>query len=759
MKKLFMFLVMGTFVFSLAACNGEDPDENGEPGEPTISGAENTEVGLDSDFDPMDGVTAEDSEGNDITADIDVEGEVDTSEPDDYTLTYSVEDSEGLSASVDRTVTVLGVPYADGTYNFKFADEETRNTFFGAAERYLMDTVKGGVPLFSNSGYTMYNTDRMDLPVDEAVPVLNWAPTFADFTEDDEGLQIEPGVQGEPGNYTYRTALQNSPSTMHQWEYEDADSADMITLFQDSLYYFDLNDDADSWEVQPGLADGDPEGQDLSENEFGRDTGYVFEIPIREDLEWGYHEDTDTSGFPDGHEEITAHDFEDTYKKAMDEEWFRAWSGGGNFDNPAQRILNSREYREGEVEWDEVGIEAIDDYTLELEFEVEMDDWRVQYWLTSFVLSPINLDVYEWAEEDGGAYGTQPEYVAAHGPFVLDYWEDDVVLRFSENENFHDPDRHDFTHRIVRVIDGNDVRFQEFLEGNLDAAAVPGESYEDYSDHEQIHFIPGATTFRLMINGTQTPEGQEEQFPGSDYTPEPILGYDSFKQALYFGLDREYLARDVMITSTPNMYLFSEAYVVDPAGSGLAFRNTPEGETVGEGLSPDTYGYNLDLARDLVEDAIEEAVADGFYEEGDTIEMDVFFFSGSATQEQMGAYIAEQINDEFGHEGYDIDFDVTATSQDFPAIYFDYMMVGEFDLSIGGISGSTLDAASFLDVFSSDNRGGFTLNFGIDTSQPDIEVTYEMDGEEVTELWSFDGIFEALVGEVEMVNGRESGAE
>ncbi len=757
MKKLFMFLAFGALVFSLAACNGEDPENgNGEPGAPTISGADDVEVGLDSDFVPMDGVTADDDVDGDITASIDVEGTVDTSEPGDYTLTYSVENSEGLSTSVDRTVTVLGVPYADGTYDFGFADEETRNTFFGAAERYLLETGKGGIPLFSNSGYIMYNTDRMDLPVDDAVPSLNWAPTYAEFLEDDEGLQIEPGVQGQPGEYTYRTGLQNSPTTMHQWEYDDADSADMITLFQDSLYYFGLNDAADNWEVKPGLASDFPQGQDLAENQYGQMTGQEFNIPIREDLEWAYHEDTDTSGFADGHENITAHDFEETYRKAMEEGWFRAVAGGGDFGNPGQRILNSREFIDGEVEWDEVGIEATDDHTLALEFEVEMDTWSVQYWLTSFVMTPINLEVYDWAEEDGGAYGTQPEYVAAHGPFVLDYWEDDVVLRFSENENFHDPDRHDFTNRVVRVIDGNDVRFQEFLEGNLDAAAVPGESYEEYAEHDQIHFIPGETTFRMMINGLQTQEAQQEQFPGSTYDPEAILGYESFKQALYFSMDREYLAHDVMITSTPQMYHFSDAYVVDPAGSGVAFRNTEEGEKVGEGLSPDTYGYSPDLAQDLAHEAIEQGVADGFYSEGDTIEMSFYFFSGSAPQEQMGAYIGEQIEDLFPHPELDIDFDISVESQDFPAIYFDYMMPGEFDMSVGGISGSTLDAASFLDVYSSDNRGGFTLNWGIDTSQPDIEVTYEVDGEEVTELWSYDGIFEALMGEVEMEAGREA---
>ena len=776
MKKLFMFLALGALVFTLAACRDEDP-ENGENGEngndveygtPVFQGVDDKYHAQGHDFDPLEGVYAVDEVDGDLRDEIDVDGSVDVDEIGEYELTYTVTNGGGETATATRTISVRAA--AEGEFNFKYADEELRNTFFGAAERYLLQTQKGGVPLFSNSGYVMYS-ERLDLLVDEPVPVLNWAVTFAEMTDDDEGLQIEAGETGEEGNFTYRRAIQNNPDTMHQWTYSDADSADAITLFQDSLYYFGLNEDQDNWEMQLGLADGFPEAQDAEVNEFGREVARTYHIPIKEGLEWGYHEDTDTSDFPEGHEVINAHSFEETYKKAMEEGWFRATGGGGNFDNPNQRIKNAAEYmawhawlrdedQEGEapeeVEWEDVGIEAIDDHTLELEFEVDMAEWNVQYWLSSFVVTPINLHVYDWAEEDGGAYGTAPEYVAAHGPYILTYWEDDVVLRFEENPNFHDEDRHYFTGHRIRIIDGAEIRFQMFLDGELDAVAIPGESYEDHADDPRVHFIPGATTFRLMINGLQTVEAQEEAFPASDYTPEPILGYDSFKRAMYHAINREELAYDAMVTATPQMYHFSEAYVVDPAGSGVAFRNTDFGPLVGQGLSPDTHAYNPDAARAFFGNALDKAVAEGFYEEGDTIELDLFIFSGSQNQVSMANFIKDAFEENFVNEKYDINVIVNFEAKDFPGIYFDYMMTGQFDLSIGGISGSTLDAASFLDVYSSDNRGGFTLNWGIDTSQPDIFVEYEVGGEQRAEMWSFDAIYEALSGPVYLEGGREA---
>lgn len=57
-------------------------------------------------FDPKAGVTASDEEDGDLTDKILVEGSVNTEKAGEYTLTYSVTDSEGASYAVKRVVTV-----------------------------------------------------------------------------------------------------------------------------------------------------------------------------------------------------------------------------------------------------------------------------------------------------------------------------------------------------------------------------------------------------------------------------------------------------------------------------------------------------------------------------------------------------------------------------------------------------------------------------------------------------------------------------
>lgn len=93
--------------------NGKNPIGNqdiAEPSQntaPTITGANNTKIKLNGSFDAKAGVTASDKEDGDLTKNIKVTGTVDTSKVGKYTLTYTVADKEGLTATVERIVEVV----------------------------------------------------------------------------------------------------------------------------------------------------------------------------------------------------------------------------------------------------------------------------------------------------------------------------------------------------------------------------------------------------------------------------------------------------------------------------------------------------------------------------------------------------------------------------------------------------------------------------------------------------------------------------
>ena len=56
--------------------------------------------------------------------------------------------------------------------------------------------------------------------------------------------------------------------------------------------------------------------------------------------------------------------------------------------------------------------------------------------------------------------------------------------------------------------------------------------------------------------------------------------------------------------------------------------------------------------------------------------------------------------------------------------YYKKMMLGQYDIGFGGVSGNTLNPLNFFEVLKSDNSSGFTLNWGPNTNEPSQEQGY-----------------------------------
>ena len=137
MKKVFGLFLALTLALGLAACGGDGSA-------PTIEGTEDITIYLDEEFDPMEGVTATDNRGRDITEDITIVGTVDTGTVGDYYLRYSVEDRNGNKTEEARYVTVAVDPDSIG-------DEMVPNGDFSMGMAFWSTTtgLEGGTGNFS----------------------------------------------------------------------------------------------------------------------------------------------------------------------------------------------------------------------------------------------------------------------------------------------------------------------------------------------------------------------------------------------------------------------------------------------------------------------------------------------------------------------------------------------------------------------------------------------------------------------------------
>lgn len=755
MKKIFVGIMVLALGLILVACGGNQA--------PVIEGAKDLEIAVGAAFDPLAGITASDKEDGNLTESIQVEGEVDVNTPGSYTVKYIVSDSKGKTHEISITVVVKAEEILEGyaqhtNFSLKFADTDTKAAFFAAAENYMIENVIGGVPMYTAASRTIFS-DRIQLFSETHNSIMGFGVAFSKMNKDDTHVKMDNGQPGNANEYTYRSWIQTEPSTLNHWIYDDEASSDILGYVLDGLYRFVWNADKTGYAVEPSMASDVP--QPVEPQQIGEKTASrTWRVPIRDGLKWYFHDDL--TEIPEGWAtDIKAKDFVDTYKFAMENKMFRAISGGGDFIK--QGIVKASDFVAGRADWDEVGIKVVGENEDQIEFKFNelMTEWEIKYWLSGFVTTPIHFGLYDSLKNAQGnsTYGTKAERIAYTGPYKISEWEDGKVIRLVRNEDWHTrPHNEGLYHytgySFVKLADAN-IAMQEFELGKLDSVGVPTTFIDKYKDDARVKIAPDAATQRLVINGLGTVENLKKVFPESDYVPEPILGYLEMRQALMWGLNRKALA-EAQKTVTPAVHYFSTAYMLD-AESGIAVRETEQSKAFDSNYSLENAGYSPDAAKILFKEAVAKAIADGHYKKGTAAAPTIIKLEVTTHAIEATAFFLKSLIQEYNKLLVDDENHVKVVLEakyvEFPNSYYDFFMPGKYQLGTGGISGSTLDAPGFLDVFADDNRGGFTLDWGADTSTANITVKYKLDGEEVEEIWSFNAIVSAFSGTVNVRNG------
>lgn len=248
---------------------------------------------------------------------------------------------------------------------------------------------------------------------------------------------------------------------------------------------------------------------------------------------------------------LTAHDFEYAWKTLLSPHF------GTSHAEYLYPILNAQQAVKGLVSTDEIGVKAIDDYTLAITLE-----HPTPYFLESLA-NPLYSPVSE----------KRPR--ATNGPFMVQKWDRDQALTLRKNPRYWDQETVSLNYVVIAFVPDANTAFTLFQQGKIDWGgdpffALPPEIIANLKEKDQLGTLPINCDYRIAIN--------VERYP---FTSKKI------RQALSYATDRQAIVNHVLVgEETPSTSILTP---------GLSLHDTP--------LFQD---HNIAYAQTLFEEGLEE---------------------------------------------------------------------------------------------------------------------------------------------------------
>ena len=203
-------------------------------------------------------------------------------------------------------------------------------------------------------------------------------------------------------------------------------------------------------------------------------------------------------------------------------------------------FVNAEAYYNGECDVSEVGIKALDDYTLQLTLEEPKADFDG----TNITVYPLDAD---FVAEQGEALGGTPENYMCSGPYVLTDWTYGSSLTYEKNDEWLLAGEQ-FPIQTVTMLQATDANtsVSMFESGEADMILTVDDDYLDILSDYLVYDVSGSVR-AVQLNTT----GQ------GDAEKAALLSNLNFRNALSYALNRDAIVQAVSPTDTAiNRYLF-----------------------------------------------------------------------------------------------------------------------------------------------------------------------------------------------------------
>ena len=590
------------------------------------------------------------------------------------------------------------------------------------------------------------------------------APTAAPTTAPTAAPTEEPtAAPTEPvADYStyYQTFQSEDQGTANYWDDKGSVAGDLHSYFAGGFWGTAMNEEKDGYDWICELAKEKPVA--VNPDDSGLATIYKFEVKIGSELVYNTLSKNPTFAAFAGRE-VALEDYLTPWKEMYNKSnaiarGAEGLTGAGSIKG-LQAYYTATENGFDEEAWNNVGIKAtMEDGKayLTFEFNVPCNNFYAMYYLASGLYCPIPADFlneigglknYATFANDGALSPVDTSLSTAY--YVLESWQYGKEIVFAKNELYEDGGRYQIPGVYMMVLPAvntdSEAALKEFLAGNLDACSIPSTKLDDYKNDPRATTTLDSTTYKLNMNTCDAEEweylfgenGTITQTAKENYWDlKPAMSNDNFLKGLNYSLNRKEFA--TILGKTPSNNYFGSSYLSNPE-DGVSYNSTQAhaDAVAGQLANTDGYGYSLTLAQQYFKAAADEMIANGDYAAGDTIVIEICWMD-TASIDDMGIYIEKYMEDAFNSCGSELTLDVQhfacAVWSD---VYYNKMMIGQFDIGFGSISGNSLNPINFLEVLRSDNSSGFTLNWGTDTSIVSDDLTY--DGRK----WSFNSLWQA----------------
>lgn len=669
-----------------------------------------------------------------------------------------------------------------------------KTEILGALEKYAVDNYITGMPLFENGGYAMYNP-RISKGTENYIVGYGFGTIREGF--------LKSPLEGVEKPTYYHSYEANDPQKINYLDDSGSQVGDLYGNMASAFFGTKMSADKTKYDWYGVLSKKDrPVLLDVAEDgtktvaEDQTKTGNTWRIYVRTGEEGGAQYRTaskldDRKAFDK--KAIALEDYVNAFKillcgkfayyrgtELAGQTGYSGIVGAANYYNESKGGFGTEK---AEAAWSKVGIvpghdEVEGDY-IDFTLMAPTTRFYAMYSLGSNLYAPINLDFFKLVTNDFenpefyGAFNTDKttspvDNILSTGPYMLESWETDKAITFARNPEWWEIKADPNVYRIeglyntilTAINTDSNAAIKEFLLGNIDSCGIPTDYLSRFKNDPRTKQVPGDSVFKLNLNTTTAEQwealfgenGSISQTPKSGYwNVKPWMSNENFVSGLFYSINRDEFATKNGSISSINY--FSSNYMSDPEG-GVSYNTTDAhanalkdfwGDTV------ETGGFSSTLAQAAFSQSVDELIASEDVAPGDEISIEIWWMYTSHISrygEDIAKYIQDAFNESPKAKANNIKLTVDNKAVDvWSDVYYKHLMVGQFDLGFGSISGNSLDPLNFMEVLKSNNSSGFTLNWGPDTSALDLEF----DGAK----WSFDNLWAAADHGVVTYRGQE----